>query len=528
MRKTIIIITVVVIVAIIVGIVLFVLRSPDTPSTSTPPASSTTNPAFPGTGGGSGGSGSGSIVGGPIDISGGNTGGSGNATSGGGRYPIKRISQSPVRGATTFGSEEAVNLTARYVEIDTGHVYDYSILGGSTERVSNTTIPRVTSVAWGNRGQSAILSYPAEDTDAILHYLIQLPEVGGGSSSEIEGEFIAEDITAIASAPTGFLRTECPLYLASQLSPEGDNDPEEVRRLQVFLNDVREAELSPSGTYTPETEAAVTEYQEFYAEDILAPVGFTQGTGTVGPGTRAHINGLHCERTGGRVLGDRAIIATKSDGKTLVKTLDYLSGETTTIFGSRLNEWRFDWIDRETLLMQTKPASSVTGYLYRQRINSNSHDGTLAPLLEGRGLTASVSPDKEYAIYSYYNGRGLVTELYDFETNSTREFLIDTLPADKCVWSSINSVVVYCASPIDNLLGLYPDRWYQGLKSFDDEIYRINVETETITKIYDPTQSGTGRLDVIDPFLSDEETHLFFTDKRDGYLWAIRIVELGS
>jgi peptidoglycan hydrolase-like protein with peptidoglycan-binding domain len=61
----------------------------------------------------------------------------------------------------------------------------------------------------------------------------------------------------------------------------------DVRCLQALLN------VSPqSGYFGSLTRAAVIKFQEDNAEEILAPLGLTRGTGVVGPSTRAKLNAM--------------------------------------------------------------------------------------------------------------------------------------------------------------------------------------------------------------------------------------------
>ncbi|MEL6804251.1 MAG: peptidoglycan-binding domain-containing protein, partial [Bacteroidota bacterium] len=74
----------------------------------------------------------------------------------------------------------------------------------------------------------------------------------------------------------------------------------DVLRLQQYLN-LRGFVVSAGGPgsvgnetlyYGPATAAAVAQFQNAYAADILAPAGLSSGSGYFGPLTRAHLNQL--------------------------------------------------------------------------------------------------------------------------------------------------------------------------------------------------------------------------------------------
>jgi len=73
-----------------------------------------------------------------------------------------------------------------------------------------------------------------------------------------------------------------------------NNNYEQVYKLQVFLNEMLDTEINTDGVFTPETEAAVREFQELYSENILDPWDLDKGTGFVYLTTKRWINILKC------------------------------------------------------------------------------------------------------------------------------------------------------------------------------------------------------------------------------------------
>lgn len=73
-----------------------------------------------------------------------------------------------------------------------------------------------------------------------------------------------------------------------------DNNPNEVRKLQYFLNTYEGANLTIDGDFNDQTEAAVMMLQSNHSAQILAPWGVTAPTGIVYITTARYINRVFC------------------------------------------------------------------------------------------------------------------------------------------------------------------------------------------------------------------------------------------
>jgi predicted acyltransferase (DUF342 family) len=90
---------------------------------------------------------------------------------------------------------------------------------------------------------------------------------------------------------------ECVEYLHEYIRYGGNNNPAEVLKLQVFLNDFEANNLTLSGIYDDASHQAVHAFQRKYAGMVLTPWGATRSTGYVYHTTKKTINEIYCRFT---------------------------------------------------------------------------------------------------------------------------------------------------------------------------------------------------------------------------------------
>lgn len=83
-------------------------------------------------------------------------------------------------------------------------------------------------------------------------------------------------------------------YLSDAMSLEKKNNPVEVIKLKLFLNEKEGAYLFENGVYDQKTFDAVSAFQEKYKNDILTPFQISETNGAVGILTLHKINELAC------------------------------------------------------------------------------------------------------------------------------------------------------------------------------------------------------------------------------------------
>ena len=117
---------------------------------------------------------------------------------------------------------------------------------------------------------------------------------GGFSSGTIAGESTIRDEGIVAGVA-------CVPYLHEYIQYGADNDPFEVRKLQIFLNGYLGLNLDVNGIYDLDTFNAVKTFQTMLKDDILAPwvangclSSEEMATGYVYRTTRWAINNIFC------------------------------------------------------------------------------------------------------------------------------------------------------------------------------------------------------------------------------------------
>ncbi len=207
-------------------------------------------------------------------------------------------------------------------------------------------------------------------------------------------------------------------------------------------------------------------------------------------------------------------------GINTIGTVTYFKNNTREqIFSSSFPEWLTQWPKKDTVTLTTKAASVADGFFYFL----NSSSGKLERVMGNiKGLTTNTNTDATKVLYSQSVSKSLSLHALDVKTHTTESFTIKTLP-EKCVWSALQTDIVYCGVPGRITEGQYPDFWYQGIVSFSDTLWKINVSTNTTELLSVPVTSARAEIDVVQPFLNNDETLLLFTNKKDSTLWSLEL-----
>ena len=186
-----------------------------------------------------------------------------------------------------------------------------------------------------------------------------------------------------------------------------------------------------------------------------------------------------------------------------------------TVFSTPLLDAKINWVSTDRISFQTAPSSLAPGFIFTFFKNSGAFNKVIGPFF---GLTSLWSPDGSKVLISTTNsaGKNLKAAVGDLNGKALLDLNIKTM-ADKCVW--LNSNEFYCAVP-KNILAetVWPDEYLRGEINPTDLIVYLNLEKKETREIF-KEQS----FDISDLLVSKNKDYLFFVNRGDGILWALKL-----
>ena len=93
----------------------------------------------------------------------------------------------------------------------------------------------------------------------------------------------------------------------------------------------------------------------------------------------------------------------------------------------------------------------------------------------------------EKVLFTHNQANRLLLSVFDIDEGEVTDLPLWTL-TEKCVWSEKNSVIIYCGASNFIPRGESLDLWYQGITSFSDSVWMIDIETQTVKGSRGPGQ----------------------------------------
>ena len=180
------------------------------------------------------------------------------------------------------------------------------------------------------------------------------------------------------------------------------------------------------------------------------------------------------------------------------------------------NDFDIFWPENNFVYFLSRPSGSAGGFLFRYSISA----GTLDKILDNlAGLQIKFSADGQKLVYSAYDSQFRQPRLYVYNLKTKETANIQLLGlADKCVFSKNNQNKIYCGLDRNLPASLYPDDWMRGAVSTNDLVWEIDSAGGQRKQLADRG------FDIEQVALSEDGKFLYFTEKNNGSLWSLRIV----
>lgn len=217
-------------------------------------------------------------------------------------------------------------------------------------------------------------------------------------------------------------------------------------------------------------------------------------------------------------MGNSVFYLEKNENSSVGYISNFAGGNKKIIWNSPIKELLSQYVNTKTVSLTTKPEENTDGFMYFVDTNNATFRKILGNI---KGLSTNTNPDATKIIYlKQGNSFGLV--FHDITKKVAEVITPETFP-EKCVWSTKNKDVVYCAVPKDILQSGSLTMWYKGLIQYSDDIWKYDTKNRVSEIITDLSKEGGESIDVIKPILSENEQYILFINKRDNSLWSLDI-----
>jgi hypothetical protein len=119
---------------------------------------------------------------------------------------LNQITDSLVSGYLVFENTKTQKTNVNYILRFNGHIYETYTDSPETKRLSGTTVPRVYESLWLPNGENLIIRYLKQDLESVETFSVKINPATTTSNEfvgGIEGNYLPENVTALASNPLG-------------------------------------------------------------------------------------------------------------------------------------------------------------------------------------------------------------------------------------------------------------------------------------------------------------------------------------
>ncbi len=196
-------------------------------------------------------------------------------------------------------------------------------------------------------------------------------------------------------------------------------------------------------------------------------------------------------------------------------TINTRGAGTTQVFSESFTEWLPQFPNARLVTLTTRPSAGVPGFLYFLDPVTRNLRKVLSDV---PALTTLTNTQGTWVLYGSTPATQMELFAYNVQRGESVQIPLATLP-EKCVWARAEANTVYCAVPNPPQSGILPDRWYQGVIAFSDELWKVDVTTGATSLVLTPVGAS---FDMTNLSISSDDTYIVFVDKETGFPWVFR------
>jgi len=361
-----------------------------------------------------------------------------------------------------------------------------------------------------------------------VRQLSNVPTAGGAAFERLTGSsetFITEDGVE-ESANTSMTIFRYIERATGHLYETRENTLTQTRLSNTTIPKVYEAKFAPNGSNAilQLIDDADSETLKTISASVVAKSTTTQesfqlvadGFALEGPFLSPNIESAEISAS-----GISYIVPNQDRGSALI-TADFNDLSKELLYDAPLLSWNLQDVNSGTLALTTKADSRLDGFLYTVDKSTNVVTKKLGDI---PGLTTLISPNEKWIIYSQSSGNSIDTYALNQETNDVITLGLNTLP-EKCIFSNNNEDILFCGAANQPERVPYPESWYQGAVSFNDNLWKVYLDTNEYDQVLGDREDVDRSFDITQITISPKDEFVLFINKKDLTLWSVDVTNI--
>jgi len=218
---------------------------------------------------------------------------------------------------------------------------------------------------------------------------------------------------------------------------------------------------------------------------------------------------------------DRFLYSIQTDTNTIGKVFNPFEFTNETLFTLPFREASIEWGSdvTDSHYVYPKTTRQLESFLFRVK------NGVVERMpVDGYGMSALGNDN--YVFYSKQVDNEY--QSYYLDTNSGQETSVPlTQIPEKCVMSEEEFPITICANTEYASTSLLPDSWYKGEVSTADSLWEISPDGMSARFLISPELTSGRLLNITQLQITDDKSHVYFTNQTDQTLWVYERIPAG-